>query len=427
MYYRSLRRIKHTTLGKRPKLFTFFLTFFLFLSFSSYAAKQSFFNGIISITGTIDNVDFETFQKLLDSHKGHVSQVYLNSPGGNIIAAVRIGGVIRNKKLHTVVIAKDRCASACGLIWLGGTQRTIEPTGSVGFHASYQIKDGIKRESGQSNAIIGAYLNSLGLSLEAVLFVTQSPPNKITWLSESEAKRVGITYDTKITRAVKYNANKQLFTKDFLEAEFSNIPLVLKLKAEFSDRYDALWKLFLAEIESNNSLEVARLSILKSLYPYALTQAAKSSDNVIHTWKLLHNNALKSSEKNNPTACILMHYGNLDLANTLSEKSALLDFYDTIILDKNSPINNYTPTDVEDAYANSFRVALWRSSEFQKLISKNGNNMALALDAILKPTNDTEKHLLCKLMNGAYDALSGTYLEGAYYRELLKRYTLSNN
>lgn len=427
MYYRPFSVIKNTTLGKRLKLSIFFLALFLSSSFSSYAAKQSFFNGIISITGTIDNDDFKQFEKLLETNKGAVSQVYLNSLGGNIVSAVRIGDVIRKNKLHTVVIAKDTCASACGLIWLGGIRRTIEPTGSVGFHASYQIKNGVKRESGQSNAVIGAYLNSLGLSLEAVILVTQSPPDKITWLSEPEAKRVGIAYDTQTTRAATNIATKQLFTKDLLETEFSNIPLILKLKAEQPVRYDTLWKLFLADIEKGNSLDVARVSILKSLYPYALIQSASSSDNVIQTWKTLHNKALSYFEKNNPTACILMHYGNLDFTNTVTDKVVLLDFYDRIVLDNKPPSINYTLKDIDDAYANSLRVALWRSADFKVLLSKNENNMALALDTVLKPKNDTEKRLLCQLMNGAYDALAGTHFEIAYYRELLKRYKPSNN
>lgn len=406
---------------------------FLLLLFSTlipssvYAAKQSFYRGIISISGTIDNDDYKLFQTLLDSNRGLVTHVYLNSLGGSINSAVLIGELIRRNQLHTVVIAKDKCASACGLIWLGGAKRTIEPTGTVGFHASYQIRNGKKQESGQSNALVGAYLNKLGLSFDAVLFVTKAPPDKITWLSESEAKRVGIIYDNQVVREASYVIPHNRLTKDILETEFNIIPLIANLRDSSIQKYNELWHFFTTEIERGNSLDTTRVKVLKQLYPFALKQTAVSSDDVILAWSKLHKAALFPLSATNPTACLLIHYGDLTLANTSMNKIELLNFYDEIILSKRTPNPDHTTEELQDFYVNSFRTALWRSADFTKLLAERDNNFKETLDFVLKPSNDREKRLLCNLLNGALEALSGTHLEAAYYRQQLQKYNFSAN
>jgi invasion protein IalB len=59
----------------------------------------------------------------------------------------------------------------------------------IGFHAAY-TPDG--RETGVGNALIGAYLNKIGLPYSAVAYITQAAPRSMTWLSAAEAKKHGI-------------------------------------------------------------------------------------------------------------------------------------------------------------------------------------------------------------------------------------------
>jgi hypothetical protein len=48
------------------------------------------------------------------------------------------------------------------------------------------------RSTGVANALLGAYLNRVGLPYSAVVYITQSVPQSITWLSIADAKRLGI-------------------------------------------------------------------------------------------------------------------------------------------------------------------------------------------------------------------------------------------
>ena len=58
--------------------------------------------------------------------------VHLNSTGGRILEAERIGALIKGRNLSTYVPAQ--CLSACTIIFLSGHERFIGPSGRLGFH-----------------------------------------------------------------------------------------------------------------------------------------------------------------------------------------------------------------------------------------------------------------------------------------------------
>jgi hypothetical protein len=139
----------------------------------------------VTISGQINVDDFEAF-KIKAGPLGSKAVVVLSSPGGNVVAAIQIGEFIRLRGWATAVL--DECDSACAMIWLGGVNRVMAPTAKIGFHAA--SVNG--QEKGIGNALVGAYLNRIGLGYDAVAFATAASPNDITYLTPSEAKRVGI-------------------------------------------------------------------------------------------------------------------------------------------------------------------------------------------------------------------------------------------
>ncbi len=105
------------------------------------------------------------------------------SDGGSLVAGIRIGALIREKKFATVIPDGAACASACALAWLGGARRFIGQGASVGFHAAYVLKSNGPAESGSGNAVMGAYLNQLGFSENAILYITKTAPTSIQWMT----------------------------------------------------------------------------------------------------------------------------------------------------------------------------------------------------------------------------------------------------
>src|SRR5262249_10348685 len=71
---------------------------------------------LVSVQGTFvlgDDESFHTKTARLDQ-----ATVSFESNGGNLLAGIRIGMLIRQKGFSTVVEAGSHCASACALAWL---------------------------------------------------------------------------------------------------------------------------------------------------------------------------------------------------------------------------------------------------------------------------------------------------------------------
>jgi hypothetical protein len=68
----------------------------------------------------------------------------------------------------------------------------MAPKAQIGFHAAYVYREGQAAETGVGNALVGAYLNKIGLPDRAIVYITQSPPEEMTWLSISDAQQKGI-------------------------------------------------------------------------------------------------------------------------------------------------------------------------------------------------------------------------------------------
>ena len=118
--------------------------------------------------------------------------VLFGSDGGNLAAGIEIGTTIRLKGYVSLVPDGVRCASACALAWLGGHKRFMGATALIGFHAASIQKDGVTSETSVGNALVGSYLNRIGLPDRAVVYITAAAPDEITWLKLSDAAELGI-------------------------------------------------------------------------------------------------------------------------------------------------------------------------------------------------------------------------------------------
>jgi hypothetical protein len=146
--------------------------------------------GFIVVAGELNQGDEKKFNLVAQPYTKGV--VLFVSPGGELISGIEIGRLIRLRNFATGVAPGTRCASACALAWLGGAQRFLSSTSLIGFHAASIVNNGTATESGLGNPIVGAYLTTLGLPLSAVIYITKSPPDEVTWLNVSDAEQVGI-------------------------------------------------------------------------------------------------------------------------------------------------------------------------------------------------------------------------------------------
>jgi hypothetical protein len=90
-------------------------------------------NSVVELTGGMQFGTASALQELLDKTPT-VRVVRLESIGGFISEGERIGQLITDRGLSTVTL--DRCASACVLAFMGGSDRLLGPKGRLGFHQS---------------------------------------------------------------------------------------------------------------------------------------------------------------------------------------------------------------------------------------------------------------------------------------------------
>jgi hypothetical protein len=117
----------------------------------------------IYATGAIEKGDADKLAQLVRDNKPTSSSfdenyytVRLNSPGGLLLEGMKIGGVIRDAALGTLISRGEECASACALAFLGGTSRYATGTGigrqmefgaALGFHSFRPATDLFRMES----------------------------------------------------------------------------------------------------------------------------------------------------------------------------------------------------------------------------------------------------------------------------------------
>jgi hypothetical protein len=122
------------------------------------------------------------FERFLDA-MGGVRLIHLNSTGGRIREAQKMGDLIRSRKLGTYV--SNECLSACTIIFLSGQERLVSADASIGFHQPYF--PGLTADERRSTiAAEEARLRALGLSAEFAHKANQAPPDAMWFPSTSE-------------------------------------------------------------------------------------------------------------------------------------------------------------------------------------------------------------------------------------------------
>lgn len=89
--------------------------------------------------------------------------VFLNSEGGDVAAAMKIGRIIRDREASVTTNANAKCFSSCALIYIAGVTRH-NPNGLIGLHRAappmlQEIKDYV-REMGISDSFYETMVNT---------------------------------------------------------------------------------------------------------------------------------------------------------------------------------------------------------------------------------------------------------------------------
>lgn len=182
--------------------------------------KAAIVRHVIRLSGPIEEGDADKLRAILNRLKaslqpmpsGPMATIELSSAGGDVYEGLKIGYLLREYTVATVVRAKDLCLSACALAFLGGTSqrvgpvatpgRSIEIGGQVGFHnfslntSSDQVDPGRDPKEGMARGFAVArggasslvrYAATMGIDMGFVARLLGRPTEQWEYVDSNQA------------------------------------------------------------------------------------------------------------------------------------------------------------------------------------------------------------------------------------------------
>ena len=160
---------------------------------------------VLTISGTIaedswvdDEVTPQVFQDELSQGKGPID-LWLNSPGGDCVAASRIYTMLMNYPDDVNVKIDGIAASAASVIAMAGTKVSMAPTAMIMIHNPLTIVGGQKEDLDQAAQMLAEAKESI---INAYELKTNLPREKIsammddeTWMNVNKAIELGFADD----------------------------------------------------------------------------------------------------------------------------------------------------------------------------------------------------------------------------------------
>lgn len=160
---------------------------------------------VLTINGTIaedswvdDEVTPQVFQDELSQGKGPID-LWLNSPGGDCVAASRIYTMLMNYPDDVNVKIDGIAASAASVIAMAGTKVSMAPTAMIMIHNPLTIVGGQKEDLDQAAQMLAETKESI---INAYELKTNLPREKIsammddeTWMNVNKAIELGFADD----------------------------------------------------------------------------------------------------------------------------------------------------------------------------------------------------------------------------------------
>ena len=120
--------------------------------------------------------------------------VTFHSPGGNMLAGMKMGATTRDLKLDTHVGERSRCASACMLAFIGGWSRKVTHDGRIGNHQFSHAESAYAKIQSVQDMIdfLSRYHELMHVSPLAVFKAMSRRADDIYWYSPQEQREWGI-------------------------------------------------------------------------------------------------------------------------------------------------------------------------------------------------------------------------------------------
>jgi hypothetical protein len=205
---------------------------------------------------------------------GSLELVHLNSRGGRIEEAQRIGNIIKAHDLNTYVASA--CESACTILFLSGRQRLITSESKVGFHQP-DFPGMSAQDRREAIATEEARLESLGVSNEFARKANLEPPNRMWFPTTEELLSSGVA--TKLVDESDFaisGISPADLNREKIENELSKIELYAAVKKVDPEVYKSIIDRFFEGARRGDSVAEMREDIgplITNIFENALPNA----------------------------------------------------------------------------------------------------------------------------------------------------------
>lgn len=115
----------------------------------------------------------------------------LNSPGGAVLDGRDMGRIIRARGGAVLVPGRAVCASACFLLFAGGTDRRAEPGAMIGVHSASVSGGGENTGTLGTTTLMAREAGAYGVPPAITGRMVTTKPGDMAWLSRDELESMG--------------------------------------------------------------------------------------------------------------------------------------------------------------------------------------------------------------------------------------------
>ena len=170
------------------------------------------------VSGEFEAGDADRFVEFWNEHAfdAHRFAVAFDSPGGNLMAGVKLGTFLRERGVETVIqrfrkrnpsesdwdysyaneLPGARCFSACAIAFMGGLERSIPEDATVGFHQFSGIHSDDPSEDKVTtqalSAILSQYLREVGAAPQLFEIMSMTRPEEMFVPTSAQVVALGI-------------------------------------------------------------------------------------------------------------------------------------------------------------------------------------------------------------------------------------------
>jgi hypothetical protein len=162
--------------------------------------------------GEITNSTPQEFMSFVSENlQGNVrAVVFLNSPGGRVVASMELGQMFRKLGVAAIVaragqtyggtaLAAGHCFSACVYALMGGRKRVIPPQSKVGVHRMFQYQASVdpaggatiyrQYDNGRMRSMLSRYSRQMGVNSRVIENAERTSSDSLHVLSKNEISR----------------------------------------------------------------------------------------------------------------------------------------------------------------------------------------------------------------------------------------------